>query len=292
MTPMKIGTKELIVFPEAQALSQWIKRPACTEDAYPLKGALAMSDGEIIVAKTAKDAFAYFAVNSNDVQNARVTFMLSSAYGRGYGTPVMGNNFEKCLEVWAARTLPDHSWHNNRDQFQQPNCDLPEDFITDCAVWDLFHGSNQTSALKDVEYKGKTYQVRNQFFPYTVEWLRSLEAMPQEVFSQLRSAKDTFVATWLNGRTLSPEAQALLDAGRKVYEVFYREYTNLNRTKFKLSYWDAGWYQIRNALLDAGKGLEELNAVKIAHNKLRDKLRPKVYEYGFLSPEIMYDSMK
>ena len=71
--------------------------------------------------------------------------------------------------------------------------------------------------------------------------------------------------------------------------MFYREYANLNRTKFKLSYWDAGWYQIRNALLDAGKGLEELNAVKIAHNKLRDKLRPKVYEYGFLSPEIMYE---
>jgi len=287
--PVQIGTKELYVFPECQALSQWIKRPACTEDAYPLKGALSESDGSVIVAKTAKNSFAFLSMNSNDVQHANTTFMLSSAYGRGYGMPVMKDNIERCFAVWCARVLPDHTWSNDRDQFQQPNCELPDDFISDCAVWCLYHGSNQTSALKDVEYKGTKWQVRNQFYPYSVEWLRSLESMPQEVYSQLRSAKDTYVSTWLSGRTLSTEAQALLDAGRKMYEVFYREYANLNRTKYKLSYWDAGFYQIRNALLDAGKGLVELNDVKMAHNKMRAKLQPKVYEYGFLSPEIIYE---
>ena len=105
---------------------------------------------------------------------------------------------------------------------------------------------------------------------------------------QFRTAKDTFVANWLKGKALSPETQALLDAGRKVYQVFYKEWNNLNLNKFKISYWDAGYYQIRNALLDAKLGLAELNTLKEKHNKLTTVLQPKVYEYGFLDQEILY----
>jgi len=287
--PKKIGTKKLETVAEERGLNKWFERPACTEPAVPLKGALHISDGVIRLDRSAPNAVGYLKCEGNDVQHANGTFMLSGTYGPGSGIAVTAGCFQQSMVVWAVRQAIEPSWENWADQFQQPNCELPEDFITDCAVWCLFHSKNQTSALKDVEYKSTKWQVRNQFYPYSVEWLRSLESMPQEVYSQLRSAKDTYVSTWLTGRTLSTEAQALLDAGRKVYEVFYKEYANLNRTKYKLSYWDAGWYQIRNALLDAGKGLVELNDVKMAHNTLRAKLRPKVYEYGFLSPEIIYE---
>jgi hypothetical protein len=111
---------------------------------------------------------------------------------------------------------------------------------------------------------------------------------PHDLSGQIRTAQDTFVANWLKGRAMSAEAQAVLDAGRKVYQVFYKEYKNLNLRKFKIDYWDVGFYQIRNALLEAKLGLVELNALKEAHTKLALKLRPKVYEYGFLDQEILY----
>ena len=287
--PKKIGTKKIEVVPEERGLNKWVVRPPCTENTLPLKSALNVSTSNVSLERLSKGSIGYIGCFRNDVQQAQNLFVLSSCFGDGHGYSIDPSLIDRTFILWASMKIVDHSWSNDRDQFQQPNCELPEDFITDCAVWCLYHGSNQTSALKDVEYKGTKWQVRNQFYPYSVEWLRSLESMPQEVYSQLRSAKDTYVSTWLSGRTLSTEAQALLDAGRKVYEVFYKEYANLNRTKYKLSYWDAGWYQIRNALLDAGKGLVELNDVKMAHNTLRAKLRPKVYEYGFLSPEIIYE---
>ena len=281
VVPRKIGTKTLHVFLEMFGLNKWVERPACTEDSYPLKGALSKSDGAIIVAKNAKEAIGFLGVNSNDVQHSNTVFLLSSVYGRGYGLPVLAVNYVKCMLIWCVRKIVVSTWTNNRDQFKQPTAELPEDFITDCAVWDLFHSSNQTSSLKDVEYKGTTYQVRNQFFPYLLSELREWDT-PHDLSGQLRTAQDTFVANWLKGRALSAEAQTLLDAGRKVYQVFYKEWKNLNLRKFKIDYYDCGWYQIRNALLDAKVGLEELNAVKEAHTKLALKLRPKVYDYGFL----------
>jgi hypothetical protein len=289
LVPRKVGVKTLRVFPESQALNKWIDRPACTEDALPMKGALSVYDGINPLEFTAKNSLGYVKAPGNDVLNTSGTFCVSGTNGNGHGYAITPSNFIKAIVTWAVRMIVEPSWTNDRDQFRQPTVDLPEEFITNCAVWNLFHGSNQTSSLKDVKYEKKTYQVRNQFFPYSLEEVESWD-VPIALSGQFRTAKDTFVAGWLNGRTLSLEAQALLDAGRKVYQIFYKEYRNLNRRKFKIDYWDVGWYQVRNALLDAGVGLAELNAVKEAHIKLTKKLQPKVYEYGFLDQEILYST--
>jgi hypothetical protein len=287
LVPRKIGQKTIRVFPESQALNKWIDRPACTEAALPLKGALNVFDGGVRVNKKAPHAIGYLANIINDVQHNDGVFFVSESYGGGNGLSITPNIFEKSIVLLSVRKLIKGTWTNDRDQYAQPTVDLPEEFITNCAVWNLFHGSNQTSSLKDVKYNKKTYQVRNQFFPYSLEEVESWET-PIALSGQFRTAKDTFVAEWLKGRTLSLEAKALLDAGREVYQVFYKEFRNLNRRKFKIDYWDVGWYQVRNALLDAGVGLAELNAVKEAHIKLTKKLQPKVYEYGFLDQEILY----
>lgn len=292
MIPRKIGTKTIRVFPESQALNKWIDRPACTEPALPMKGALQVYTGINPLEYGAKDSLGYINLVSNDVLHvASSTFLVSGVYGGSHGTSITKEVYEKSMITWAVRKLVEPSWINDRDQFRQPTVELPEEFISDCIVWCLFHGSNQTSSLKDVEYKGETYQVRNQFFPYTLEEVRGW-TLPTDLSGQFRIAQDTFEANWLKDKILSPEAQSLLDSGRKVYQVFFKEWKNLNLRKFKIDYWDVGWYQIRNALLDANIGLVELNALKEAHNKLAKKLRPKVYEYGFLDQEILYTEGK
>jgi hypothetical protein len=288
IVPRKIGVKTLRAFPESEILNKWFKRPSGDIISPPMSSALLVSKSKVYMEKIASGALGALCAACNDVQHvAMKTVLTSSCYYDAGSFSITPNIFEKSLVVFSVRKLVNPSWVNDRDQFRHPNCELPEDFITDCAVWCLFHGSNQTSSLKDVEYKGTVYQVRNQFYPYSVSELKEWEH-PVDLNGQLRNAQDTFVATWLKGRTLSPEAQALLDAGRKVYQVFYKEYRNLNHRKFKIDYWDVGWYQVRNALLDAQVGLVELNALKEAHTKLTEKLRPKVYEYGFLDEEIIY----
>ena len=87
---------------------------------------------------------------------------------------------------------------------------------------------------------------------------------------------------------LSPAASAVLDAGKKLYQVFYAELMNTRWMQFKIETWDVGIYQVRSALKDAGLGAAELVALKSAHDALRAKLLPQVYSLGFLNPDVEY----
>jgi len=56
----------------------------------------------------------------------------------------------------------------------------------------------------------------------------------------------------------------------------------------KLNRADVGWYQIRNALKrqnETGDSVPvDFSVFESAYRELGDKLRPMVYEYGFLKP--------
>jgi hypothetical protein len=178
------------------------------------------------------------------------------------------------------------TWTNHCDQFKHPTKGLTSEFVTDCLVWMLFDGKNQSSSLKDVAYKGKTYQIRNQFVPFTVAELRAMPLKDMGINAQLRTAKDTFVATWLKDKTLSPEAQEVMRIGKAIWSLFFENYTKLSQVKFKLAYWDVGWYQVRNALADDNLGEELFAQMDVAKAALTAKLRPQVYDLGFLDREV------
>jgi len=58
------------------------------------------------------------------------------------------------------------------------------------------------------------------------------------------------------------------------------------RDEFKLNRPDVGWYQIRNALKARNASGDftpvDFTAFESAYKTLSDKLRPQVYELGFL----------
>ena len=57
----------------------------------------------------------------------------------------------------------------------------------------------------------------------------------------------------------------------------------LIRDEYKLGRPDAGWYQIRNALKAYGHAqLTDFGPFNAAYAALTEKLRPQVYELGFL----------
>ena len=90
-----------------------------------------------------------------------------------------------------------------------------------------------------------------------------------------------------NENGLSIEASAVLNAGRTLWQAYFAHINVRNvRDEFKLNRPDVGWYQIRNALKArnasgdfAPVSFAEFEAV---YKALGDKLRPQVYELGFL----------
>ncbi len=178
--------------------------------------------------------------------------------------------------IFAVRRLIKPTWLNDRDQFLQPTVSLPEDFKNDCLIWMLFNNSNLTASSNDLVWNNKKWSVVNHFIPYT-------EA---EVGAPERFESD-FMVQYLAKMVLSIEALGTLNTGRELWKAYFTHIdTHIIREKFKLYRADVGWYQIRNAidLRNKGGGTLPIHVTTFeeAYIKLTDKLKPLVYEYGFL----------
>ena len=278
-------------------LNNWFKRPKCEVPTTPLTSALSVKLSGIRADKLPYGGFGYACLISNDPQNSQGVCFLTGTYGHGDGSAITPTTFRQVMVQVAVRKLITPTWLNDRDQFQVPFCDretykdnqepdntnLPAEFISDCVVYNLFAGHNQTSTLSDV-YQGNPFTLDNQFFPYSKGEVMKWATAHLNISTQAQRANETFVHEWLKGQALSPESLALLEAGRKVYDVFYKNLANLMIKKYSLQSWNPGWYQIRNALAEANLGSTELEAAKLAHNALKEKLVPQVYDLGFIDP--------
>ena len=220
-----------------------------------------------------------------------MVFTLSSPYASAGAFSVTPENFEKAMVLHAVKKIPRATWTNDRDAFYAPNAELPAEFITDCVVWSAFADSNNAVSLRNVEYQGRTWQIPNNLYPFLLEEVRRWPCAHGDIAAQLAAAnEDRFLAKWLAGKTLSPEASAVLDAARTLYREFYANITRTPWMDWKIETWDVGCYQIRNAMknLRASASPREENSLRTAHAVLGAKLLPQIYSLGFLNPDVEY----
>lgn len=143
-------------------------------------------------------------------------------------------------------------------------------------MWTLFNGSNLTASADDLEWNGRKWSIVNHFIPFT-------EA---EVGSPERFESD-FMVQYLSDKSLSPEATLVMKEGRKLWKAYFSQVdTHSIREEYKLNRADVGWYQIRNALKSRNETSDypPVSFVNFeeAYRTLTEKLRPMVYELGFL----------
>jgi hypothetical protein len=267
--------------PNAQLLTKWYDRlKPNTESVIPLKNALSPVAGtKNIRANTwCTNAIAYMLSDSNDLQHAGKTGLFSSVYRAGHdgGFFVTPDNLWQAAIVFAVRRLIKATWLNDRDQFLQPTEPLSDAFKSDCLIWMLFNGSNLTASANDLEWDNRKWSIVNHFIPFT----------EQEVGSSERF-ESYFIVQYLQDKKLSAEAKAVLAEGKKLWQAYFVHTDNHTvRDELKLNRPDVGWYQIRNALKARNASGDfvpvSFESFETAYKQLSDKLRPMVYELGFL----------
>lgn len=202
--------------------------------------------------------------------------LFSSGYGSGRGFFVTAENLWQAAIIFSVRRLIKPTWLNDRDQFLQPIASLSDDFKSDCLIWMLFNGSNLTAGANDLEWNDKKWSLVNHFIPFTEE----------EVGAPERFESD-FMVQYLADKTLSAEALAVFNAGRTLWRAYFA-HTDVRtvRDELKLNRSDVGWYQIRNALKKRNESGDtapvDFSPFENAYKTLSDKLRPQVFELGFL----------
>ncbi|GAB5483071.1 MAG: hypothetical protein Pars92KO_28280 [Parasphingorhabdus sp.] len=272
-----IGEKTFLNYDCLPLLTEWVPRPPSnSEPTIPLKSALvpATATKDLRGDRWSDDAIAWLNCAGNDLQNATAkTMLFSSGYGSGRGFFVNSGNLWQAAIVFSVRRLIKPTWLNDRDQFLQPSEELTEEFKSDCLIWMLFHGSNLTAGADGLEWSDREWSLINHFIPFT----------ETEIGANARFESD-FMVRYMADMSFSPEAQAVLDEGRKLWRRFHSiSFPRKIRDELKLNRADAGWYQIRKALEQYGDiELTDFDAFKASYKALGDKLRPKIFELGFL----------
>ncbi len=205
----KIATKTITSAPGGALLNTWIARSPNTKTFPPFSNALSRSSNVKDVQDRVADGFlASLMCNGNDLMHQNYTSLLSGPYISAGGMSVVPENFERAMIVHAVRRLPKANWLNDKDQFLQPSVEPPREFVNDCVVWSLFSGSNCTAAIKDVEYEGEVYQIKNNFYPWRLEEILDWKcAEPVLLYSAVKDTarsyhtKNFFALLYLNEKT-------------------------------------------------------------------------------------------
>jgi len=270
------GEKKFYNIANDKLLNIWLKRPKKNnEPALPLKNGITPATSNPRVLCWSDNAIAYMYCGKNDVQHSeQQTVLFSSVYGQGDGFYITPENLWQAAVVFSMRRSIKPTWLNDRDQFLQPTEPLSDEFKHDCLIWMLFNRNNRAAGADDLEWNGQKWSIVNHFIPFTEEQVGAPDRF-----------ESNFMADYLKGKKLSAEAKAVLKQGEILWQQYFSERDNhKTRQELKLNRSDVGWYQIRKAL--EARALDgaavDFGAFKTSYELLSDKLRPQVFELGFM----------
>jgi len=288
-----------------RAASDWVREPTKGlkgEDAPQMSSGLRVKG--VGVGAFVPGSLGYMLSNSNSIQhNQTVVGLFSGPCSAGHGLSVLpGESFRRAVALYAARKLVPETWVTQKDEYLVPTPASQPDYerwVDDCHIYALLHNGNNCTAMRDVSYGNRKWQIHNHFFwltrdvalqlldtPKTPTPYRDCKAHPsKDVFGKpVESSPDPYLASVLatGSLDLSQEAQdvlAQLDALWKA-SLPVREAYAAGKPELHLMAWDAGVYQLKHLWRDLFPS--EWANLQTVFKRLAEKLKPGVYEHGFL----------
>lgn len=286
-----IGKKTVYNIDSKCEAKKWIKEPISKVKVYErptMSSALTIQNGKNCNTKISQDALGCYSNMGNNVdQNQlKVSIFTSCDSSNANGLSIMNENYERVMALFSARKLIDKNWINSKDEYMKPNEAHPqwEEFKNDSIVFSLFHSASNQSSLRQVEFKGKKWNIKNEFFFMDREEIMRLaeENGFDECYNDARTSKQRYVYEKLKTITLSQEAQAVLEKAITITKntLKFRDIFNGSHPEYQIMNWDCGWYQIKTLAKEYDKAEYE-EFVKL-YKALENKMRPMVYTLGFL----------
>ena len=239
--------------------------------------------------KISSDFIGFLAgTNGNDFQQNAIVYLLNKkdqmANPRGIWVGI--KNLIEVSVYFAVRKSIEHSWILHNDQFLFPESKwlIDEQFKNDCFSYTLFHEKNNIQSQYGT----------NHWIPFT----------EHEVNAQAKF-ESSFMTDFIKGKiksetgsdlfgehqqergalVFSEEATAVFDAGRELWRYYHAQKdVNVNASLYDIREYFQGRNEAgrMNSKSDDTKYMELIGTLRNRLNILADKIKPKVYEYGFL----------
>lgn len=288
----KVIDEKMLYSTEGHEVQKYIPANNCKETT----DVLTMSSGLCITDKIYKQPINTLATLFMDTPrvgyNARfVTLINRRMKGNKIAISICEDNFSEAITVYAARKIITGkyaNWTNNSDEYMIPNKENEnyKQFEYDSIIYSLFNDINNITSLRNIEDACGKNNIFNEFFWMSVKDIRTIAentAGADKVYDDLDMyGKERFVYKKLQTVTLSPDAQAVLDKATELVKSSFQYRAEFDRVhpEYHINTWDAGWYQIKGMLKQYdSEGLKQFNEL---YKKLEDRMRPLVYELGFL----------
>lgn len=207
----------------------------------------------------------------NDFQNQNYIYITDANFivtAHSMGITITQKNLIALCVYFSVRHCIKATWLNNRDQFLYPNDGWKTDaeFQNDCLIFTIFHSQNRV----------KSAQGTNHWIPFK----------PSEVNSD-NDFDSSFMSDFIRNRNFSPEAAAVLDAGKALMTYYHSENDpelNVNASLYEIrEYYRGRTDKGRLMSKSDDKEFQKLDDVlKFTLKQLAEKIVPKVYQYGFL----------
>jgi hypothetical protein len=236
-------------------------------------------------------AFATLVSNSNNIEkNENSVYIVNGGITLNLGKYFLTKeNLLTVLVGFVARKSIIGDWTTQKDEYLAPDESNPnfEQFKNDSLIYSLFHIHSFQSSLRQVNYKEKLWDIKNQFFWMSKEEMMNLANQNNytEMYNDVRTDSDRYVYNLLFGEQriydqLSTQAKDVLDTATELVRLSIGMRRNFADGTNHLNSWDAGYAQLK--LLWKEYFPEQFKEFRNKYKVLEDKMRPMVYELGFL----------
>jgi hypothetical protein len=282
------GVKTFYNLDGIETLSSWMEEgiPKNDIDFPVLESALGVSPNS---KKGCSSAIGYINNDSNNVQQQNVIHLMSAVCKANGNKPITVNNFEKMIIGFSARKLILRNWLSDKDEFIKPNTSHQyfEQFKCDSLVYSLFHIHSFQTSLRQIEYKGHMWDIKNEFFWMSKDRMKELadEKGYDNLYNDARTTNDRHVYKLLFGEEriydkLSEDAKSVLDKATELVERSMELRQVMSNDENHLDSWDAGYAQLKLVWKEYFQ--EDFKEFRQLYKNLEDRMRPLVYELGFL----------
>ncbi len=290
-----VDKKEIYNTDNEISASEWVRkeiRGLKTFDAPQISSATIIKEKGI--GNISENALGYMLVGGNNVmKNNQNVALFSSAFSNGHGLSIIEENYFKCINIYTSRRLITGqyaNWKNWNDEYLAPNEQHSnyKQFTYDSIIYSLFDSKANQSSLRQIDYKNKKWDIKNEFFWLSKNEMQALanENSYDELYKDAKNGDERYVYKKLFQEgiyeKLSPEAKEVLDIATDLLKksIKARKLVSEEHPEYHLNSFDAGWAQLKLITKEYFK--EEHKMFREKYAVLEKMLRPQIFTLGFL----------